>query len=102
LHQFGGIACLSQCFGKDDSYRLADMAHPVARQGPARRFRHRRAVGRGDGPQRRHWSDIVGRHVRASEYGGDARLPSGGANINSANLGMRVRRAHQYTMQLTR
>jgi hypothetical protein len=30
-----------------------------------------------------------------------ARLRSGPGNINSANLGMRVRRAHQHTMQLT-
>src|SRR5262249_2493439 len=88
------------CSGEQHAPGLADMARPGPRHRPARRFRHRPAVGRCDGPQWRHWSDIVDRHVRASEYGGDAQLRSGPGNINSVDLRMRGRRAHQHTMQV--
>ena len=52
---------------------FADMAHALARKRPARRLRHRLAVGAADRPQRRHRTDMVGGHVGAGEDGDDAR-----------------------------
>jgi hypothetical protein len=79
--------------GKHGGDRLADMAHRVAREGPARRLGHA-----GQHPAGAHRADAVGFQVFAREdrdHSRDARVPGS----NSFDKSMRVRRAHDGAME---
>ena len=71
--------------------RLADVTNALARERPARRLRHRLAVGPLDGPKRAHWADPVGRHFRAAENGDDTGRGQRRRSFDVANGGVRVR-----------
>ena len=73
VEEFSGIERLLARLADDDGDRLADMAHALARKRPARRLRHRLAIGAADRPQRAHRTDMIGGHVGATEDGDDAR-----------------------------
>ena len=55
-------------FGEDRGDRLSDMAHPVARERPAGRLRHRRSVLGRDLPETRHRADPDRRHIRPGQH----------------------------------
>ena len=62
LHLFGCVFRSSARFGEHRRHRLADMAHRVARERPARDLHHPRQFPAGS-----HRADIVCRHVPASK-----------------------------------
>ena len=93
VDKFGGALRLRMCLRNHRGDRLADVAHGVARQRPARRLRHRLAVGGDDGPERRHRADLVGRHVGAGEHGDDAGQAAADVCVDPADPGMGMRRA---------
>jgi hypothetical protein len=67
IEQLGGIERLLARLANNDRNRLANMTHALARQRPAWRLCHRRAVGASDRPQRAHRADMIASHVGAAE-----------------------------------
>ncbi len=99
-HELRGVERLIARSGNHHSDRLADVAHALARERPARRLVHSRAVGAGNAPQRCHRPDAVGGHVGAGVDGDDARRGGGGLRVDAVDAGVRVRRTHERAREL--
>ena len=102
LHQLGGVARLGGGVGDDNRHRVADMPHPVARQGRSRRHRHFRAVAIGDRAHARDRADAIARQILAGENANDTRSRYGRRGLDRSDPGMRMRRAQHRQMGLTR
>ena len=79
--------------------RFAGKAHDLMRQQPARRRRHRRAVGPLENQQRRQGADIVGDQVGAGIDRFDTRHRRGGLGVDREDVGMGMRRAQHIQPQ---
>ena len=97
----GGILGEKARLRKDGGDRLADVAHRFARHGPAQRLGHRRAIRHAHVPAGGHRANAVRLHVPAGEHGGRAGTERP-ADIDRAQAGVRVGRAHDRAMQLAR
>ena len=98
--QLRGVERLIARSGDHQGDRFADVPDAVARERPARRLIHFRAVGAGDAPQRCHRPDAVGRHVGAGVDGDDAGRGGRGPRVDPVDAGVRVRRAHERAGEL--
>ena len=99
LDELGGVERRAAALRQNDRHRLADVPHALARERPARRLGHRRAVVRADRPQRTHRPDAVRRHVGADEDRDDAGGGRRRTDVDRADARVRVRRAHDRAVQ---
>ena len=79
--------------------RLTGETHDLMGQQPARRHRHRRAVGTLENRQRRQGADIVGDQVGAGVNGFDVRHPGRGLGVDRYDPGMGMRRTQHMQPQ---
>ena len=91
LDPLGRVARLLAGLGDDERHRIADMAHPAARQRMARRHDHRRdRRDLGDARQR---ADPVGVEIGFGEDAAHARHRARGGGVDPSITRMRMRRA---------
>ncbi len=88
LHVFGKILGRDARLGEHHRHRLADVAHDLARQRPARRLVHS-----GQHPAAAHRLDVFDVLAREDDTGGGSDRP---------DAGMRMRRANENAVQLAR
>ena len=90
-----GVARLNAGFGNHHRHRIAHVTHPVGGQRGEGRLYGGRSVLAGYFPDHRQRSNIVGLKISARQYGADSRHLERLFGVNSANLGVRMRRAHE-------
>ena len=83
----------------DGGDRLAGKAHDLMGQQPARRHRHRRAVGAREHQQRRQRADVVGDQIGAGVDRLDTRHRRRGLGVDRYDPGMGMRRAQHMQPQ---
>jgi hypothetical protein len=102
LHRLGALARQFDGVGHHEGDRVADMPHLGMRHGRVRRFLHRQSVLAGDAPADRHPADAVGDQIGPGQHRDHAGDRQRGTDVDPAQPGMRVRRAHEHAGRLTR
>ena len=95
---FRGIACFPGALRDHEGYRLADIAHDVARQRVTGRD-HERRGHRDTGHRARQRANIVGSQFRPREHGRDALHLTRRIDADRGNARMRMRRTNDDAMK---